>query len=475
MTRIARREASQEEAARQKEIIGRLGKRLEGQELTYHLSTFGCQMNFHDSEKLRGILEEIGYRESADETKADFVLYNTCAVRENAEQKVFGKIGFLKNVKRSRPHMLLALCGCMMQQEGVVQTLKRSHRHIDLVFGTHNLYRLAELLEARMDSDSPIYDIWDSHQEIVEDLPTRRTDRHKASVNIMYGCNNFCTYCIVPYVRGRERSRNPEEILEEIRHLAADGVVEVMLLGQNVNSYGRGLPGHTNFARLLEEIEKVEGIRRIRFMTSHPKDLSEDLIRVLGASSKICPQLHLPFQSGSSRILERMNRGYTKESYLELIRKMKAAVPELALTTDIIVGFPGETEEDFLHTLDVVDQVGYDLAYTFLYSKRTGTPAASMGEQVEEEVAKERFNRLLALCNRQAYDKSAAHVGKVFEVLVEAVNDRENGILSGRLANNHLVHFSGAPAEGFLDRAVGTFLQVKVTGAKSFYLTGEAI
>ena len=350
-------------ADRQKEL---------GRPLTYHISTFGCQMNFKDSEKLAGILEEIGYVET-DTEQADFVLLNTCTVRENANQKVYGHLGILKNYKKKNPHMMIALCGCMMQEELVVEKLKESYRFVDIIFGTHNIYKLAELIQTRLESDRMVVDLWKDAKEIVEDLPSIRKYSFKAGVNIMFGCNNFCSYCIVPYVRGRERSREPEDIIHEIEEMVAEGVVEVMLLGQNVNSYGKTLEHPISFAELLERVEQVPGLKRIRFMTSHPKDLSDDLIQVMAKSEKICKHMHLPVQSGSSRLLEKMNRRYTKEHYLELVRKLRAAIPDISLTTDIIVGFPGETEEDFEETLDVVRQAEYDSAYTFIYSKRTGT------------------------------------------------------------------------------------------------------
>ena len=352
-----------------------------GRPLSYHVITFGCQMNARDSEKLRGILESVGYEE-APEDRADFVIYNTCTVRENANTRLYGRLGQQKPRKKKNPHMMIALCGCMMQEPQVVEKLKKSYSFVDIIFGTHNIYKFAELLVTRLTSERMVIDIWKDTDKIVEDLPNQRKYPFKSGINIMFGCNNFCSYCIVPYVRGRERSRQPEAILREIRRMAADGVTEIMLLGQNVNSYGKTLEHPISFARLLTMIEEIEGIRRIRFMTSHPKDLSDELIQVMAASSKICRHLHLPVQSGSSRILQKMNRRYTKEQYLELADKIRAAIPDISLTTDIIVGFPGETEEDFQETLDVVRKVRYDSAFTFLYSKRTGTPAAMMEPRI---------------------------------------------------------------------------------------------
>ena len=342
-----------EEPARQyyfmekaKEYVAEMSEKL-GHPLTACVTTFGCQMNSRDSEKLLGILEKVGYAEEMDEEKADFVIYNTCTVRENANLRVYGRLGQLGSIKKKNPHKMIALCGCMMQEPEVVEKLKKSYRFVDLIFGTHNIYKFAELLTSAIQSDRTVIDIWKDTDKIVEDLPVERKYPFKSGVNIMFGCNNFCSYCIVPYVRGRERSREPKAIIREIERLVADGVVEVMLLGQNVNSYGKNLEEPMTFAQLLQEIEKIEGLERIRFMTSHPKDLSDELIEVMSKSKKICKHLHLPVQSGSSRILKLMNRHYDKEQYLALAEKIRKAVPDISLTTDIIVGFPGETEEDF--------------------------------------------------------------------------------------------------------------------------------
>ena len=365
-----------------------------GRPLTASVITFGCQMNARDSEKLTGILEKIGYT-MVDSEKADFVIYNTCTVRENANLRVYGRLGQMKQVKKKNPSMLIALCGCMMQEPEVVEKLKKSYRHVDLIFGTHNIFKFAELIYRRITENTMVIDIWKDTDQIVEDLPNDRKYPFKTGINIMFGCNNFCSYCIVPYVRGRERSRLPEDIIKEIENAVADGVVEIMLLGQNVNSYGKNLENPISFAELLRRICKIDGLLRVRFMTSHPKDLSDELIQVMSEEPKICSHLHLPLQSGSTRILTKMNRKYSKEDYLLLVDKLRKACPDISLTTDIIVGFPGETEEDFQETLDVVEKVGYDSAYTFIYSKRTGTPAAVMEDQVPEDVVKDRFNRLL--------------------------------------------------------------------------------
>ena len=435
--------------------------------LTFCVTTFGCQMNARDSEKLVGVLEQIGYQEELDEDKADFVIYNTCTVRENANMRVYGRLGQLKHAKKSNPHMMIGLCGCMMQEPHVVEKLKTSYRFVDIIFGTHNIYKFAELIATRLESNRMVIDIWKDTDKIVEDLPSERKFPFKSGVNIMFGCNNFCSYCIVPYVRGRERSRNPKDIIREIEKLVADGVVEVMLLGQNVNSYGKNLEEPMTFAELLQEIEKIEGLERIRFMTSHPKDLSDELIEVMKNSRKICKHLHLPVQSGSTEILKKMNRRYTKEQYLELVRKIKEAVPDISLTTDIIVGFPGETEEDFLETMDVVKQVRYDSAFTFIYSKRTGTPAAVMENQIPEDVVKNRFDRLLKEVQDISAEVCSVHEDTVQPVLVESMNDHDKTLVTGRMSNNILVHFPGN------ESLIGKIVDVHLIECKGFYYLGE--
>ena len=439
-----------------------------GRPMTFCVTTFGCQMNARDSEKLRGILLEIGYEEASEE-EADFVIFNTCTVRENANTRVYGRLGQLKSHKKKNPHMKIALCGCMMQEPEVVEKLRTSYRFVDLIFGTHNIYKFAELITAVYEGGRMVIDIWKDTDKIVEDLPNDRKYSFKSGVNIMFGCNNFCSYCIVPYVRGRERSRKPEAILREIERLVADGVTEVMLLGQNVNSYGKNLEEPLSFAELLHKIEQIEGLHRIRFMTSHPKDLSDELIEVMGKSKKICKHLHLPVQSGSSRILKKMNRHYTKEQYLELVDKIRAAVPDISLTTDIIVGFPGETEEDFLETLDIVRKVRYDSAFTFIYSKRTGTPAATMEDQVPEDVVKDRFDRLLKEVQTIAAEVCAVHEGTIQEVLAESVSDHDDHMVTGRLSNNILVHFQGDAS------MIGDYVNVKLDQCKGFYYIGEQV
>ena len=439
-----------------------------GRPLTACTVTFGCQMNARDSEKLAGVLERIGYVETEDEN-ADFVIYNTCTVRENANLRVYGRLGYLHSLKKKNPHMMIALCGCMMQEPQVVEKLKKSYSFVNLIFGTHNIYKFAELVVSALLSDRMVIDIWKDTDKIVEDLPTERKYPFKSGVNIMFGCNNFCSYCIVPYVRGRERSRNPRDIIREIERLVADGVVEVMLLGQNVNSYGKNLEKPMTFAQLLQEVEKIQGLKRIRFMTSHPKDLSDELIEVMKNSKKICRHIHLPLQSGSSRILKLMNRRYDKERYLELVRKIREAMPDISLTTDIIVGFPGETEEDFLETMDVVEKVRYDSAFTFIYSKRTGTPAAVMEDQVPEEVVKDRFDRLLKKVQEIGREMSSRDRGTVQEVLVEEQNNQDPHLVTGRLSNNLLVHFPGDTS------LIGQLCQVELLECRGFYYMGRKV
>ncbi len=436
-----------------------------GRPVTYCLTTFGCQMNEKQSEAVAGILDEIGYVRQ-DSEEADVVIYNTCTVRENANLKVYGRLGHLHSLKDQNPDMKIVLFGCMMQEPQVVEKIKKTYSFVNLVFGTHNIFKFAELFYDMLLSDMQIVDIWEGTDQIVEDLPTERNYTFKSGVNIMFGCNNFCSYCIVPYVRGRERSRKPEAIVKEVERLVADGVSEVMLLGQNVNSYGKTLENPVTFAQLLTMLEEVEGLKRIRFMTSHPKDLSDELIEVMAKSKKICHHLHLPLQSGSSRVLKEMNRRYDKEKYLNLVDKIRTAIPDISLTTDIIVGFPGETEEDFQETLDVVKKAGYDTAFTFIYSKRTGTPAAAKEDQVPADVTKDRFNRLLALVQEQGRIRSSRFAGTVQEVLVEE-ESKEKGIFTGRTQYNLLVHF---PADESL---LGTYVNVKLEECKGFYYLGS--
>lgn len=438
-----------------------------GRTLKVYNLVVGCQMNAKDSEKILGILTQIGYERTDAEDDADLVVYNTCTVRENANQKVYGRLGYLNSLKRTNPGMLIAMAGCMMQESHVVQTIKEKYKFVDMVFGTHNIYKIAEILYKRLTSGKMVIDILDGTTEIVEELPAVREYSFKSGVNIMFGCNNFCTYCIVPYVRGRERSRKPEDIIAEIEQLVADGVVEVMLLGQNVNSYGKGLEEEISFAQLLRRVNDIPGLKRIRFMTSHPKDLSLELIEAIKDCDKVCRHFHLPLQSGSDNILKAMNRHYDQERYLWIVDKLREAVPDIAITTDIIVGFPGETEEDFLETMKVVEKVKYDNAFTFIYSKRTGTPAAAMDNQVAPDVVKDRFDRLLALVQKTAAEKVGTLTGLTMPALVEGLDDHLEGYVTGRLSNNVMVHFPGD--EGM----IGSIVNVKLTEPKGFYYIGE--
>ncbi len=444
-------------------------KKETGRPLKAICQTFGCQMNERDSEKIVGILEKIGYERAESEEEADFIIYNTCTVRDNADQRVFGRLGVLKKYKEKNPDLKIALCGCMMQEETVIDKIRESYRHVDLIFGTHNLFKIAELLFTVFESDSQVIDIWKDTNLIVEDLPVSRKFPFKSGVNIMFGCNNFCSYCIVPYVRGRERSRNPKAILREVEKLVADGVKEVMLLGQNVNSYGKGLDEKINFAELLQEVSKVEGLERIRFMSSHPKDLSDELIEAMAASDKVCRHFHLALQSGSDRLLKAMNRHYTKEQYLELVRKLRTAMPDIAITTDIIVGFPGETKEDVDETIDIVKKAAFDGAFTFVYSKRTGTPAASMENQCSEEFVKEQFDRVLKTVQETSKSQAERFTGQTVKVLVETVNDKDDAMVTGRMSQNHVVHFKGSSS------LVGSIVSVHLDECCGFYYMGTMV
>ncbi len=427
----------------------------------------GCQMNARDSEKLAGILESAGYILTEGEEEADFVIYNTCTVRDNANQKVYGRLGHLNSLKKRNPSLKVALCGCMMQEPSALEKIRKSYSFVDLIFGTHNIYKFGELLYGMLEAEGMVVDIWQDTDQIVENLPVERKYPFKSGINIMFGCNNFCSYCIVPYVRGRERSRKPEDILSEIKALVAEGVIEVMLLGQNVNSYGKNLENPISFAQLLGEIEKIEGLQRIRFMTSHPKDLSDGLIQVMKESKKICRHLHLPLQSGSTRILSAMNRRYTKEQYLALVEKIRREIPDIAITTDIIVGFPGEQPEDVDETIDVVRKAKYDNAFTFIYSKRTGTPAAAMENQTPEETVKEGFGRLLKVVQETAREQISRLEGQTLEALVEEVNQQDGSLLTGRLSNNTIVHFQGDQS------LIGQIVPVCLKECHGFYYLGE--
>lgn len=443
---------------------------IHNQKPKYTIQTFGCQMNEHDSEKLCAMIEEMGYEKSVLQQECDLIIYNTCAVRENAELKVYGNLGALKNQKRKNPDLKIAVCGCMMQQPHVVEEIKTKYRHVDLVFGTHNIYKFPELLATSMDSESMLVDVWDVDGEVVEGLRSNRKFELKAFVNIMYGCNNFCTYCIVPYTRGRERSREVKDILDEIKELVKNGTKEVTLLGQNVDSYGKTLDEKVTFAQLLRKVNEIDGLERIRFMTSHPKDISDEVIYAMRDCEKVCEFLHLPVQCGSTSLLKKMNRHYSKEYYLDIIEKARREIPDIAFSTDLMIGFPGETEEDVLDTIDVVRKVKYDTAFTFIYSKRKGTPAANMENQIPEQVKHERFNRVLDAVNEEIAKISESYKDKVVEVLVEGRSKTDETLLTGRTRQNKLVNFTGGN-----DDLVGKLVNVKITSPKSFSLQGELV
>lgn len=429
--------------------------------------THGCQQNENDTERIKGMLKAAGYDFCDDPQMADVIVFNTCAVRENAEDKIFGRIGILKHIKERRPHMLLVLCGCMVQQEHIAEKIKRVHPQIDLIFGPHALYTLPKLLYEAYNSRKTVVSIEDSDGAIAEEIPVLRESDYKAWVSVMYGCNNFCTYCIVPYVRGRERSRNPGDILAEIRELAAGGVTEVTLLGQNVNSYGKDLDDEIDFSDLLRLVNDVEGIERIRFMTSHPKDFGDKLIDAMAECEKVCPQLHLPFQAGSNKVLEAMNRRYTREEYLEKLEKAKKRIPNLALSTDIIVGFPTETQEDFEETITLLQEAQFDSIFSFIYSKRVGTPAAEMEIVLPEEQIKENFNRMLLVQNEISLKKNKAYEGRVVRVLVDGESKTDKNMLSARTDTGKIVNFPG-------DKSLtGKYVNVQITEAKTWSLNGK--
>ena len=434
---------------------------------SYHVVTYGCQMNAHDSEKLAGMLREMGMIEAQDRTEADFVIFNTCCVRDNAERRALGNVTWLKEIRKKNPNLIIAVCGCMIQQPGMADKILKQYKFVDLAFGTSNLYRLPELLYQTLNSDRTVIRV-EEKDTIAEDLPIKRLRSDAAYITIMYGCDNFCSYCIVPYVRGRERSREMESILQEARELKAAGVKEIMLLGQNVNSYGKGLEGDVTFAKLLRALDDM-GIERIRFMTSHPKDLSDELIQAMGACKHVLPQFHLPVQAGNDEVLRRMNRRYTREQYLKKVRKLREVVPGIGLTTDIIVGFPGETEEQFLDTLSIVREVGYDSAFTFIYSPRTGTVAAQMEDQVPEDVATDRIKRLISVQEEAQRKAMARFVGMEEEVLVEGLSRRSDKEVSGHGRHGVSITFPGNKKD------IGKIVRVRVTAMKNNTLVGERI
>ncbi|MBO1263506.1 tRNA (N6-isopentenyl adenosine(37)-C2)-methylthiotransferase MiaB [Proteiniclasticum sp. SCR006] len=426
-------------------------------------------MNEEDSEKLAGMLKNMDYEETLFRDKADVIIFNTCAVRENAELKVYGNLGALKAMKKNNPDLILAVCGCMMQQKGMPEEILKKYRHVDIVFGTHNAHKFPEYLERAKAENAQICEIYEKETEIIEGIPIVRDSEVKAFVTIMYGCNNFCTYCVVPYVRGRERSRKPEDILDEIRTLVSKGYKEVTLLGQNVNSYGINLEKEVSFAQLLRMVNEVEGLERIRFMTPHPKDLHMDVIKAVKECDKVVEQIHLPVQSGSTSLLKRMNRSYTREDYMRIMEDIKREIPGVALSTDIIVGFPGETEEDFEETLKLVEEVKYDSAYTFIYSRRKYTPADRMKEQIPEEVKHERFNRLVEAVNRNAIAINKTYQDQIVEVLVEGKSKNNEEYVQGRTRTGKTVNFPGD------ESLTGKLVKVLITKARSFSLMGEML
>ena len=434
-----------------------------------HTETYGCQQNVNDTERIRGMLAEAGFDFTDDAAEADLVIYNTCAVRENAEQKVFGRLGILKHMKESRPDMTVAVCGCMVQQKHICEKIMKVHDHVDLIFGTHALWRMPELLYRTLTEKGVVVDITDSDGVIAEEIPIRRDKTEKAWVSVMYGCNNFCTYCIVPYVRGRERSRSPEDIINEVKELAAAGTTEISLLGQNVNSYGKDLDTDIDFADLLRMVNDIEGVKRIRFMTSHPKDLSDKLIYTMRDCEKVCRQLHLPFQAGSDKVLKDMNRHYDKKRYLEIIDKVKTELPGVALTTDVIVGFPTETNEDFKETLNVLRRVRFDSIFSFIYSRREGTPAAKLEPVLTDEEIHRNFNELLELQNAICKEKNLEYEGRIEEVLIDGASKTDKGLMSGRTDSGKIVNFS-APG-----KKAGDYVNVKITRAKQWSLEGELV
>lgn len=460
---------SKEEIQEQKEYIDNIKELIKGRSLKYHIITYGCQMNIHDSEKLAGMLNSMGYTETSDQAEADLILFNTCCVRENAEHRVYGNVGALYLNKQQNPNLIIGICGCMMQQRDVSDYITKKFPFVDLIFGTHNLHRFPKLLLEAMDSRQTVVEVLDEEGRIVENVPIKRNLGVTAWTTIMYGCDNFCSYCIVPYVRGRERSRQPSDILDEINQLAEEGYKEVTLLGQNVNSYGKDFNEPYYFSNLLRYIDRVDGIERIRFMTSHPKDLSKDLILAMAESEKVCEHLHLPIQSGSNRILKQMNRGYSRENYLELVNEIRHQIPNIAITTDIIVGFPGETEEDFADTLDMVEKVRYDSAFTFIYSQRTGTPAAKMSKQIDENIKKERLQKLMDVQGKISKEINDKAHDTIVDVLVEGLSKKRDDMYTGRTPQNKLVNFAAD------HNTIGNIVKVKITQPKTWTLEGIMI
>ena len=440
-----------------------------GEGRKFLIQTYGCQMNEHDTEVMAGILTDMGYEATTTTEDADIVLLNTCAIRENAENRVFGEIGHLKSLKVEKPDLIVGVCGCMSQQESVVNRIMQKHQHVDLIFGTHNIHRLPNLIKEAMFSKAQVVEVWSKEGDIIENLPKARTGKIKAWVNIMYGCDKFCTYCIVTMTRGKERSRRPEDIIQEVRHLAAQGYQEITLLGQNVNAYGKDFEDiDYTFANLMDDMRKID-IPRVRFTTSHPRDFDDALIDVLAKGGNLLDHIHLPVQSGSSHILRKMNRKYTREEYLELVRKIKKAIPNATLTTDIIVGFPNETDEQFEETMTLMEEVGFEAAYTFIYSPREGTPAAVQKDDVPMEVKKERLQRLNKLVNDQSAKSMETYKGKIVKVLVEGTSKKDDTVLAGYTEKNKVVNFKGPKS------IIGKIVDVKITETRTWSLNGELV
>ena len=435
----------------------------------YKIITYGCQMNEHDSERLAGMLEGMGYQQTEELENADIILLNTCIIRENAELKVYGKLGELKQYKRKNPDLIIGIGGCMMQLDEPVEEVYKTHRHVDLIFGTHNIHHLPDLISKIEETRDRVVEVWDEEEGLIPDLPSQRESEHSAWISIIQGCDNFCTYCIVPYVRGRERSRPVDSIVEEAERLAADGVKEITLLGQNVNSYGNDLEANITFPKLLAELNEVNKLKRIRFMTSHPRDFSDQLLKKIKSLDKVAKHIHLPVQSGSNKVLKEMNRGYTREYYIERVKKIQKEVPEAAVSTDFIVGFPGESEEDFKQTIELVKELKFDMAYTFIYSPRSGTPAARREDQIKEDIKKKRLNRLMELQNQISYDQNQKLIGSIQEILVTGPSSKDPEVFEGRTSTNKIC---------FIDKRedlVGELVNVKINSAKSWTLEGTVI
>ena len=456
-----------QEIQKQKKYIENINKIISGKNKKFLIQTMGCTLNENDSEKISGMATEMGYIKTENIMDADLIIFNTCCIRENAEEKLFGKLGEVKKLKEEKG-TIIALCGCMMQEDHIIEKLKKSYKYVDIIFGTHTLHKFPEDLYNLLTEENKIIDVIDIDGEVYEGLPIKRESSNKALVTIMYGCNNFCTYCIVPYVRGRERNRNPEDILKEIRKLAQEGYKEVTLLGQNVNSYvGNGYEGIYNFADLLRAVNKIDGIEIISFISPHPKDFTDDVILAIKECKKVSRLLHLPLQSGSTNVLKRMNRKYTKEQYLELANKIKKSVPEVAISTDIIVGFPGETEDDFEDTLDVVKQVQFEQVFMFIYSKRVGTPAEKMEDQVPEEIKHKRFDRLKQLVENQMQENNKKYIGTIQNILIEGKSKNNENMLTGRTNTNKVVIIDAD------ESLIGKMINVKIVSEHMWYLKGE--